>query len=79
MHARKTIITCAVTGNIVTPEQYPNLPITPEQIANAALEAPKPAPLPRTSTFATPRRAARRCRSTTTPTSSTASASAIAR
>ncbi|WER49892.1 3-keto-5-aminohexanoate cleavage protein [Cupriavidus sp. WKF15] len=39
MHARKTIITCAVTGNIVTPEQYPNLPVTPEQIANAALEA----------------------------------------
>ncbi|MCY0854742.1 3-keto-5-aminohexanoate cleavage protein [Cupriavidus sp. D39] len=39
MHARKTIITCAVTGNIVTPEQHPGLPVTPEQIADAALEA----------------------------------------
>ncbi len=39
MHSRKTIITCAVTGNIVTPEQHPGLPITPEQIATAALEA----------------------------------------
>ncbi|WP_454765930.1 3-keto-5-aminohexanoate cleavage protein [Cupriavidus campinensis] len=39
MHARKTIITCAVTGNIVTPEQHPGLPITPAQIADAALEA----------------------------------------
>ena len=39
MHARKTIITCAVTGNIVKPEQHPGLPVTPEQIADAALEA----------------------------------------
>lgn len=39
MHSRKTIITCAVTGNIVTPEQHPGLPITPAQIADAALEA----------------------------------------
>ena len=39
MHARKTIITCAVTGNIVTPEQHPGLPVTPAQIADAALEA----------------------------------------
>lgn len=39
MHARKTIITCAVTGNIVKPEQHPGLPITPAQIADAALEA----------------------------------------
>lgn len=39
MHPRKTIITCAVTGNIVSPEQHPGLPITPEQIADAALEA----------------------------------------
>src|SRR5437868_10800336 len=39
MHSRKTIITCAVTGNIVTPEQHPGLPITPAQIAEAALEA----------------------------------------
>lgn len=39
MHARKTLITCAVTGNITRPEQHPNLPVTPEQIANASLEA----------------------------------------
>jgi uncharacterized protein (DUF849 family) len=39
MHARKTIITCAVTGNIVTPAQHPGLPVTPAQIADAALEA----------------------------------------
>jgi uncharacterized protein (DUF849 family) len=39
MHARKTIITCAVTGNLTKPEQHPGLPITPEQIAEAALEA----------------------------------------
>jgi uncharacterized protein (DUF849 family) len=42
MHARKTIITCAVTGNIVTPEQHPGLPVTPAQIADAALEAAEP-------------------------------------
>ncbi|MFD1557222.1 3-keto-5-aminohexanoate cleavage protein [Paraburkholderia silviterrae] len=39
MHARKTLITCAVTGNITRPDQHPNLPVTPEQIANASLEA----------------------------------------
>jgi uncharacterized protein (DUF849 family) len=39
MHARKTIITCAVTGNLTKPEQHPALPITPRQIATAALEA----------------------------------------
>ncbi|WP_179400952.1 3-keto-5-aminohexanoate cleavage protein [Burkholderia guangdongensis] len=39
MHARKTIITCAVTGNITRPDQHPGLPITPAQIANASLEA----------------------------------------
>jgi uncharacterized protein (DUF849 family) len=39
MHARKTIITCAVTGNLTKPEQHPGLPITPQQIATAALEA----------------------------------------
>lgn len=39
MHPRKTIITCAVTGNLTKPEQHPGLPITPEQIANAALLA----------------------------------------
>jgi uncharacterized protein (DUF849 family) len=35
----KTIITCAVTGNITRPDQHPELPITPEQIATAAIEA----------------------------------------
>src|SRR6201999_3874491 len=35
----KTIITCAITGNITKPEQSPYLPITPEQIAASALEA----------------------------------------
>lgn len=37
--AKNTILTCAVTGNLTKPEMNPNLPITPEQIANAALEA----------------------------------------
>lgn len=37
--ADPTIITCAVTGNITSPSQTPYLPITPEQIANACLEA----------------------------------------
>lgn len=36
---QKTIITVAVTGNITRPDQHPNLPITPEQIATACLEA----------------------------------------
>ena len=35
----KVFITCAITGNITRPEQTPHLPITPEQIANSALEA----------------------------------------
>lgn len=35
----KTILTCAVTGNLTTPEMTPHLPITPEEIANSALEA----------------------------------------
>ncbi|WP_028219790.1 BKACE family enzyme [Paraburkholderia oxyphila] len=33
------IITCAVTGNLTTPEQHPGLPVTPEQIATSSLEA----------------------------------------
>ncbi|MEI9927484.1 MAG: 3-keto-5-aminohexanoate cleavage protein [Sphingomonas sp.] len=37
--ATKTIISCAVTGNLVKPEQHPGLPITPGQIAQAALDA----------------------------------------
>ena len=36
---QKTIITCAITGNITTPQQHPNLPVTPEQIAQACLDA----------------------------------------
>jgi uncharacterized protein (DUF849 family) len=36
---RKVIITCAVTGNLTTPEQTPFLPITPLQIADACLGA----------------------------------------
>lgn len=37
--AQKTIITCAITGNITKPEQHPDLPVTPEQIARACLDA----------------------------------------
>ena len=36
---QKTIITCAITGNITTPQQHPNLPVTPQQIAQACLDA----------------------------------------
>ena len=37
--ARKVIITCAVTGAIHTPSMSPYLPITPEEIADAAIGA----------------------------------------
>lgn len=37
----KIIITCAVTGNLTTPDQTPHLPITPEEIAEACLGAAK--------------------------------------
>src|SRR4051794_17805524 len=37
----KVIITCAVTGSIHTPSMSPHLPITPEEIAEAAIEAAK--------------------------------------
>jgi 3-dehydrocarnitine:acetyl-CoA trimethylamine transferase len=36
---QKVIITCAITGNLSKPEQSPYLPITPQQIADSALEA----------------------------------------
>ena len=36
---RKVIITCAVTGSIHTPSMSPNLPVTPEEIAGAAIAA----------------------------------------
>ena len=39
--AGKTIVTCAVTGSITRPEQHPGLPITPAQIAAAAIDAAK--------------------------------------
>lgn len=39
MHPRKTILTCAVTGNLTTVAQHPGLPVTPRQIADAALGA----------------------------------------
>jgi len=35
----KVIITCAVTGSIQTPSMSPHLPITPDEIATAAIEA----------------------------------------
>lgn len=34
-----TILTCAVTGNISSPDQTPYLPITPEEISASAIEA----------------------------------------
>jgi len=34
-----TVITCAIAGNLTKPEQTPHPPITPEQIADSALEA----------------------------------------
>lgn len=38
---RDVILTCAVTGNQTRPEHTPYLPITPEDIANAAIDAGK--------------------------------------
>lgn len=39
--SRKVIITCAVTGAIHTPSMSPHLPITPSEIADAAIGAAK--------------------------------------
>ncbi len=36
---RKVIITCAVTGSIHTPSMSPHLPVTPDEIAEAAIAA----------------------------------------
>ncbi|MCF3643235.1 3-keto-5-aminohexanoate cleavage protein [Rhizobium sp. TRM95111] len=36
---QNVIITCAVTGNLTTRENHPGLPVTPEEIADACLEA----------------------------------------
>ncbi len=35
----KTLLTCAVTGNLTKPEQTPHLPVTPAQIADDCLAA----------------------------------------
>lgn len=37
--SKKVIITCAVTGSIHTPSMSPHLPVTPDEIANAAIGA----------------------------------------
>src|ERR671929_1322537 len=37
--SQKVIITCAVTGAIHTPSMSPHLPVTPEEIAEAAIGA----------------------------------------
>ena len=37
--SRKVIITCAVTGAIHTPSMSPHLPVTPDEIADAAIGA----------------------------------------
>lgn len=39
MPSRKVIITCAVTGAIHTPSMSPHLPVTPDDIASAAIAA----------------------------------------
>jgi uncharacterized protein (DUF849 family) len=39
MSNRKVIITCAVTGSIHTPSMSPHLPVTPQEIADAAIGA----------------------------------------
>ena len=36
---QKTILTCAVTGNLMMPDISPNLPVTPAEIAQQALDA----------------------------------------
>ena len=37
--SRKVIITCAITGSVHTPSMSPYLPVTPDQIAQSALDA----------------------------------------
>src|SRR3954468_6544583 len=39
MPSRKVIITCAVTGSIHTPSMSPHLPVTAQEIADAAIGA----------------------------------------
>src|SRR5690348_12730028 len=38
-NGRRVIITCAVTGAIHTPTMSPHLPVTPDEIAEAAIGA----------------------------------------
>ncbi len=38
---KPTILACAVTGNFTTRDHNPNLPVTPEEIAGAAIDAAK--------------------------------------
>lgn len=38
-HPNKVIISCAVTGSVHTPSMSPHLPLTPDQIAEQAIEA----------------------------------------
>mgnify|MGYP002040619693 CR=1 FL=1 len=39
MKQQRVIISCAVTGGVHTPTMTPHLPITPQQIADAAVGA----------------------------------------
>ena len=74
----KVIITCAVTGAIHTPSMSQHLPVTPEEIAEAAVEAAEagaaivhlhardPETAGRTSRPTLPRRSSRRSSSAPT-------------
>ena len=37
--SNKVIITCAITGSVHTPSMSPHLPVTPDEIAQSALDA----------------------------------------
>ncbi|MZR13425.1 3-keto-5-aminohexanoate cleavage protein [Maritimibacter sp. DP07] len=39
MKHASAILSCAITGNLTSPKMNPNLPVTPDQIADSALEA----------------------------------------
>ena len=39
--SKPTILTCAVTGNFPTRQHNPNLPVTPQEIAEACIGAAK--------------------------------------
>ncbi len=57
---QKVIITCAVTGAIHTPSMSPHLPVTAEEIAEAAIGAARAAPRCCTCMHAIPGRASLR-------------------